>query len=87
MAQFKVGDEISTIQGDTVVTYVRDTPSQCVYETPIGVFDESEVEAIDVDEDGEEYDDYEDDGQPTMYEEYQDLHGGDDWDYGQCDEY
>lgn len=26
------------------------------------------------------------DGQPTMYEEYQDLHGGDDWDHGQYDE-
>ena len=26
----------------------------------------------------EEEDDYEDDGQPTMYEEYQDLYGGDD---------
>ena len=24
-----------------------------------------------------------DDGQPTMYEEYQDLYGGDDWDQGQ----
>jgi hypothetical protein len=31
---------------------------------------------------------YEDeyDGQPSMYEEYQDLHGGDDWDQGQYDE-
>lgn len=29
---------------------------------------------------------YEDDGQPTMREEYQDLHGGDDWDHGQYDE-
>lgn len=27
----------------------------------------------------------EDDGQPTLYEEYQDLHGGDDWDHGQFD--
>ncbi len=25
------------------------------------------------------------DGQPSMYEEYQDLHGGDDWDHGQYD--
>ena len=24
-----------------------------------------------------------DDGQPTMYEELQDLYGGDDWDHGQ----
>ena len=28
----------------------------------------------------------EDDGQPTMYEELQDLYGGDDWDHGQFDE-
>ena len=27
----------------------------------------------------------EDDGQPSMYEEYQDLYGGDDWDHGQYD--
>ena len=27
----------------------------------------------------------EDDGQPTAYEEYQDLYGGDDWDHGQYD--
>jgi DNA-binding transcriptional regulator LsrR (DeoR family) len=27
----------------------------------------------------------EDDGQPTMYEEYQDYMGGDDWDHGQYD--
>ena len=25
------------------------------------------------------------DGQPSMYEEYQDLYGGDDWDHGQYD--
>ena len=28
----------------------------------------------------------EDDGQPSTYEEYQDLHGGDDWDHGQYDD-
>jgi hypothetical protein len=27
------------------------------------------------------------DGQPTEYEEYQDLYGGDDWDQGQYDDY
>jgi len=27
----------------------------------------------------------EDDGQPTIYDEYQDLYGGDDWDHGQYD--
>tara|TARA_R100000963_G_C4554274_1_gene45872 strand:- start:277 stop:480 length:204 start_codon:yes stop_codon:yes gene_type:complete len=31
-------------------------------------------------------DDYEDDGQPTEYEEWQDVYGGDDWDHGQYDE-
>ena len=29
--------------------------------------------------------DYEDDGQPTEYEEWQDVYGGDDWDHGQYD--
>jgi hypothetical protein len=38
-------------------------------------------------DDDEDDEDYEDDGQPTMYEEYQDLYGGDDWDHGQYDEY
>jgi len=37
--------------------------------------------------DDDEYED-EDDGQPTEYEEWQDLNGGDDWDHGQFgDEY
>lgn len=35
------------------------------------------------DEDDDDYDDH----QPTMYEEYQDLYGGDDWDHGQYDDY
>lgn len=30
-------------------------------------------------------DEYEDDGQPTEYEEWQDVYGGDDWDHGQFD--
>lgn len=30
---------------------------------------------------------FEDDGQPTEYEEWQDLYGGDDWDHGQYDEF
>ena len=30
-------------------------------------------------------DDYEDDGQPSEYEEWQDYMGGDDWDHGQYD--
>ena len=28
---------------------------------------------------------YENDGQPTEYEEWQDVYGGDDWDHGQYD--
>lgn len=31
--------------------------------------------------------DYEDDGQPTEYEEWQDFMGGDDSDHGQYDDY
>ena len=30
---------------------------------------------------------FEDDGQPDEYTEWQDLYGGDDWDHGQYDEY
>ena len=30
--------------------------------------------------------DYEDDGQPSEYDEWQDYYGGDDWDHGQYDE-
>ncbi len=29
--------------------------------------------------------DYEDDGQPSEYDEWQDFYGGDDWDQGQYD--
>ena len=29
---------------------------------------------------------FEDDGQPTEYEEWQDVYGGDDWDHGQFDD-
>lgn len=31
-------------------------------------------------------DDFDDEGQPSEYEEWQDLDGGDDWDHGQYDE-
>lgn len=31
--------------------------------------------------------DYEDDGQPSEYDEWQDYYGGDDWDHGQYDHY
>ena len=49
--------------------------------------EEIEIEIVD-----EDYDDiadnelYEDDGQPTEYEEWQDVYGGDDWDHGQYDQ-
>jgi hypothetical protein len=33
----------------------------------------------------DEYDECEDDGQPTEYEEWQDYYDGDDWDQGQYD--
>lgn len=29
----------------------------------------------------------EDDGQPSEYDEWQDVYGGDDWDHGQADTY
>ncbi len=57
---------------------------------------EDVVDAVDVDLDSSEWEDdamgdddvyFEDDGQPTIYEEYQDLYDGDDWDHGQYDEY
>lgn len=31
--------------------------------------------------------DFEDDGQPSEYDEWQDYMGGDDWDHGQYDSY
>jgi hypothetical protein len=37
------------------------------------------------DNDNDEYD-YEDDGQPDEYTEWQDYMGGDDWDHGQFDD-
>jgi hypothetical protein len=45
------------------------------------MFDEDEML------DGEWVDgcDYDDDGQPDEYTEWQDLYGGDDWDHGQFD--
>lgn len=37
--------------------------------------------------DDEDEDDWEDDGQPSEYDEWQDYYGGDDWDHGQYDDY
>lgn len=45
-------------------------------------------EEMDFEVDREDYpDEFVDDGQPTEYEEWQDLYGGDDWDHGQYDSY
>jgi len=48
-----------------------------------------ELDAEFVDGLTDEYNDYDyaDDGQPTEYEEWQDVYGGDDWDQGQYDDY
>ena len=49
--------------------------------------EEIEIEIVEDDEHGDhrfESDEYE--GQPSAYEEYQDLYGGDDWDQGQFDD-
>jgi hypothetical protein len=35
--------------------------------------------------DDQSVDEYEDDGQPSEYDEWQDFYGGDDWDQGQYD--
>ena len=52
-----------------------------------------DIESGDYDEDPQledgdwedEDNDWDDDGQPDEYTEWQDLHGGDDWDHGQFD--
>ena len=62
----------------------------------MGAMTEDEVEEFDgsvlyhylitIYNEGDVPDSYEDDGQPSEYEEYQDYMGGDDWDHGQFDE-
>lgn len=48
-------------------------------------FDDIQCEEVFADDfNGEEI--TEDDGQPTEYEEWQDVYGGDDWDHGQFDD-
>jgi hypothetical protein len=43
-------------------------------------------EEMEFEVDREDYEDeFEDDGQPSEYVEWQDLYGGDDWDHGQYD--
>ena len=46
-----------------------------------GYDDKNDIELVEDDE----YDDYEDDGQPDEYTEWQDYYDGDDWDQGQYD--
>ena len=52
-------------------------------------FDEAayfnECEDVELVFDDEDEDDYEYDGQPDEYTEWQDFMGGDDWDHGQYD--
>ena len=57
--------------GDEMVT-IRDEFSDAT------ICERCECEKVDV---------YEDDGQPSEYDEWQDFYGGDDWDHGQYDEY
>ena len=63
----------------------RQTLTQAELDAMVASMDESdfgpeiEIETVD------EYDDYEDDGQPSEYDEWQDVYGGDDWDHGQYD--
>ncbi len=63
----------------------RQTLTQAELDAMVASMDESdfgpeiEIETVD------EYDDYEDDGQPSEYDEWQDVYGGDDWYHGQYD--
>lgn len=52
-----------------------------------GLLDDGDAYLDDADTDEDYYDDEDDydDGQPSEYEEWQDLYGGDDWDNGQYD--
>ena len=48
-------------------------------------FDDVQCEEVFSDEELEFFEELEDDGQPTEYDEWQDFYGGDDWDHGQFD--
>ena len=56
-------------------------------------FDEQEEAAMQAEGDAEDAywaqteEDFEDDGQPSEYDEWQDFYGGDDWDHGKYDSY
>ena len=47
----------------------------------------AKLDEMPLDYDGDDDYEDEDDGQPSEYEEWQDLYGGDDWDQGQYDDY
>jgi hypothetical protein len=66
----------------TLVGELIMTPAQNIYRS-----DYDEVDSVlQLDCDSVELEPVpEDDGQPTIYEEYQDLYGGDDYDFGQYD--
>ena len=51
----------------------------------LGDLDTNEFEFVDDSRDEVDAYEYEDDGQPSEYEEWQDVYGGDDWDHGQYD--
>lgn len=53
------------------------------YDVVDGLIDEREM----MEDDQYDIYDYDDDGQPDQYTEYQDLYTGDDWDHGQYDCY
>ena len=46
-----------------------------------------ELRMYDEDDDGYYDMEIEDDGQPSEYDEWQDVYDGDDWDHGQFDEF
>ena len=60
-------------------------------EDSLGDLDTNDSIVIDIEDSRDLYEEiadndlYEDDGQPTEYEEWQDVYGGDDWDHGQYD--
>ena len=68
---------VTTIIGEFIMT-----PAENIYRS-----DYDEVDSVlQLDCDSVELEPVpEDDGQPTIYEEYQDLYGGDDYDFGQYD--
>lgn len=56
------------------------------YFTPRNKIEEPEIENIDFwPEEDEELYNWDDEGQPSEYDEWQDYMGGDDWDHGQFD--